>query len=66
VRALGCNAEVVSEECPLPALRIPQVGDLFRPVMEILPGRMMTLALAAQKGMEAGSFIHISKVTSTE
>lgn len=66
VRALGGKSELVSEDSPITALRIPQAGDLFRPIMEMLPVQMITLALAAQKGLEAGSFLHISKVTSIE
>jgi glutamine---fructose-6-phosphate transaminase (isomerizing) len=66
VRTIGGNAELVSEASPNKALKIPEAGDLFRPIMEMLPVQMMTLALAAQKGLEAGSFVHISKVTSIE
>jgi hypothetical protein len=36
------------------------------PILEILPVEMITLALAAQTGREAGRFSFASKVTTTE
>jgi len=42
--------------CPLPAL----------PILEILPAQMLSLALAEILGIEAGRFVHASKVTTTE
>jgi hypothetical protein len=35
-------------------------------MLEILPVQMMTLALAAQTGIEAGRFARIPKITTTE
>jgi glutamine---fructose-6-phosphate transaminase (isomerizing) len=37
-----------------------------RPMLEILPVQMMTLALAAEAGIEAGRFGRVSKITTTE
>jgi glucosamine--fructose-6-phosphate aminotransferase (isomerizing) len=37
-----------------------------RPIVEILPVQMMTLALAADAGMEAGRFARIPKITTME
>ena len=36
------------------------------PILEILPVQMITLALAAQAGIEAGRFTLGSKITTTE
>ncbi|MGH9642158.1 MAG: SIS domain-containing protein [Terriglobales bacterium] len=38
----------------------------LRPILEILPVQMMTLALAAEAGIEAGRFGRIAKITTTE
>ena len=37
-----------------------------RPICEVLPGQMITLALAAQAGREAGRFERATKITTTE
>ena len=42
--------------CPLPAL----------PILEILTAQMLSLALADIQGIEAGKFVHASKVTAIE
>ena len=47
-------------------LRLPAASDLVRPVVELLPVEMMTLALAALDGREAGTFHVGGKVTTTE
>lgn len=44
----------------------PPVPPRLRPVVEMLPVQMMTLALAALAGHEAGVFARASKVTETE
>ncbi len=41
-------------------------GKSLRPVIEMLPVQMITLALAAMAGLEAGAFALASKVTLTE
>ena len=38
----------------------------LRPIFEILPAQMLSLALAANKGIEAGRFMRASKVTAVE
>jgi glucosamine--fructose-6-phosphate aminotransferase (isomerizing) len=48
------------------ALRIPDCDPILRPLVEILPVQLMSLALAAQAGREAGRFEHISKITDVE
>jgi glutamine---fructose-6-phosphate transaminase (isomerizing) len=46
--------------------RLPKVSDALRPVLEVLPVQMMTLALAALAGREAGKFERATKVTAVE
>jgi glucosamine--fructose-6-phosphate aminotransferase (isomerizing) len=45
---------------------LPNTPPGVRPMLEILPVQMMTLALAAEAGMEAGRFARIPKITTTE
>jgi glutamine---fructose-6-phosphate transaminase (isomerizing) len=56
---IGCGAS-------LPPLRLPQCAATLRPILEILPVQMMTLALAGLAGREAGYFEQASKITGTE
>jgi len=46
--------------------RLPKVTKALRTVVEILPVQMMTLALAAVAGREAGKFERATKVTAVE
>jgi glucosamine--fructose-6-phosphate aminotransferase (isomerizing) len=66
VRAAGGRAFLAAEDADETALRLPPVGDLARPVVELLPVEMITLALAALAGREAGTFRVGQKVTTTE
>ena len=66
VRAAGARAFLAAEDAPEPALRLAAVPDLARPVLELLPVEMITLALAALDGREAGRFERATKVTATE
>lgn len=45
---------------------LPKAPPGVRPMLEILPVQMMTLALAAEAGIEAGRFARIPKITATE
>jgi glucosamine--fructose-6-phosphate aminotransferase (isomerizing) len=45
---------------------LPQAPERLRPILEILPVEMMTLALARLRGRTAGNFERGSKVTTTE
>jgi glucosamine--fructose-6-phosphate aminotransferase (isomerizing) len=65
-RATGARAFLVSEDSDRPALRLPGVAPLARPVVEILPVEMLTLALPALDGREAGTFRVGGKVTTVE
>lgn len=50
----------------LPTHLLPETTELARPLIEILPMQMLTLAMANRKGIEAGHFRHVSKVTARE
>ncbi len=43
-----------------------ETSELTRPLIETLPMQMLTLAMAKRKGIDAGQFRHISKVTARE
>jgi glucosamine--fructose-6-phosphate aminotransferase (isomerizing) len=66
VSAAGARAFLAAEDAPEAALRLPAVPDLARPVVELLPVEMITLAIAALDGREAGRFERVTKVTTTE
>jgi len=48
------------------AFRIPRVGEAARPILEILPAQMISLALGALGGFEAGRFAVATKITANE
>ena len=50
----------------IPTLLFPETTELTRPLVEILPMQMLTLAMAKRKGVEAGKFRHVSKITNRE
>ena len=66
VRKNGGRAELVGPSAGLASLRIPEAPEGVLPILEILPVEMVTLALAAQAGREAGRFTLGSKVTVAE
>lgn len=45
---------------------IPVVDESALPLLEILPFQMLTLALAPRRGVEAGHFRHVGKITTRE
>ena len=47
-------------------LLLPVTSELTRPLVEILPIQMLTLVMANRKGLQAGLFRHVSKVTNRE
>ena len=65
VRAAGAVAAFVAENAERAALRLP-LSEPLRPVLELLPVEMMTLAMAALDGREAGRFEVAGKITTTE
>ena len=64
--ARGAHCLEIGAAANLPALQLRNCGPLLRPIMEILPVQMMTLALAGLAGVEAGHFEQASKITGTE
>jgi len=48
------------------AFRLPNVPGSIRPIVEVLPIEILTLALASLAGREAGKFERIEKVTAVE
>jgi len=65
-RKAGARAFLVAEDAEVMALRLPRTSDLARPVVELLPVEMVTLAFGALDGREAGTFKVAGKVTTTE
>ena len=66
VRKTGAKSELVSSNTNFQAFRVPQVATEVRPIVEMLPLQMVSLALAALAGREAGRFERIEKVTTDE
>ena len=66
VQQNGGRAEILGEDAPSAAFRIPLDGVGVRPILEILAVQMVTLAIAAQTGREPGRFELASKVTTIE
>ena len=64
--ANGAQCDEIGTEAALKALRVPESDPELQPILEILPVQMMTLALAALAGREAGHFERATKVTDTE
>jgi glucosamine--fructose-6-phosphate aminotransferase (isomerizing) len=65
-RGAGARSWLVSEQAAEPEFRLPVVAGVARPVLELLPVEMITLALAALDGREAGRFERATKVTAAE
>jgi glutamine---fructose-6-phosphate transaminase (isomerizing) len=61
----GC-AELVGETSSIECFRLADHASSVRPILEILPIQMITLALAARAGREPGRFELATKVTTTE
>jgi glucosamine--fructose-6-phosphate aminotransferase (isomerizing) len=69
--ARGAGGRVVfinsrSPHQPSGSITIPRVNRMLRPLVEILPVQMLSLALAARQGREAGRFERAAKVTTVE
>jgi glutamine---fructose-6-phosphate transaminase (isomerizing) len=62
----GGRAEVVGEDAALECFRLKDDRSSIRPILEILPVQMITLALAALAEREPGKFELARKVTTTE
>jgi glucosamine--fructose-6-phosphate aminotransferase (isomerizing) len=66
IRQAGGRGELIGENSTLESLRVADHGAAMRPILEILPVQMITIALAALAGREAGKFERATKVTTTE
>jgi len=62
----GGKTAWIAEDASSRPWTLPKVAAGVQHVLEILPVQMMTLALAAEAGAEAGRFTHIAKITTTE
>lgn len=62
----GGRAGLVVDGAPEAVFRLAPSPERIRPLLEILPVQMLTLALADLRGHAAGQFSHITKVTATE
>lgn len=59
----GGRAAFVSESGEPGVFRLPAIAPRLRPLVEILPVQMLSLALAAEAGREPGRFHRATKVT---
>jgi glutamine---fructose-6-phosphate transaminase (isomerizing) len=72
LRRLGARVLWIDDEAGSGALRLPRASNsdsiraLYRPILEILPAQLMTLALARLRGHAAGEFSHATKITASE
>jgi glucosamine--fructose-6-phosphate aminotransferase (isomerizing) len=66
VKAAGGRAAVVCESGEPGLFHTPPVPPRLRPVSEILPVEMITLALAARAGHAPGVFSRAAKITLSE
>ncbi len=66
IQEQNARAELVSESAVFAPCKLPAAAKNIRPILEILPVQMITLALAALMGREPGRFELISKVTTAE
>ncbi|MGA9528765.1 MAG: SIS domain-containing protein [Terriglobales bacterium] len=66
IRQAGGRAFWISHDARPAAWNLPAAPSSVSHILEILPLQMTTLALAAERGIEAGRFARIPKVTTTE
>lgn len=66
IRRTGTPTVLFSADAEEAACRLPQADELLRPILEILPAQMMTLALAAIRNREPGKFERATKITAIE
>lgn len=66
VKHEGGRAEMIDFDSPPGPFCLPQAPESVRPILEVLPVQMASLALAAMKGREAGRFVRLTKVTTVE
>jgi glucosamine--fructose-6-phosphate aminotransferase (isomerizing) len=66
IRRAGGRGFLCGPQADLQPLRLPAAPPVLRPILEILPAQMISLALAALAGVEAGKFRKATKVTEKE
>ena len=66
IRDAGGRAEVVGVRTPFESFRLAEHDPAIGPILQVLPIQMMTVALAALAGREAGKFERATKITTTE
>lgn len=66
VRNAGGRAALIGPQSDVDAFRIPLTPPAIRPVVEILPVQLVSLALAALAGLDPGKFRLLTKVTTIE
>lgn len=66
IRNAGGRAALVGPETDLVAFHLPPAPPAARAILEILPAQMLSVALAALAGREAGKFKLITKITTVE
>lgn len=66
IRDSGGQSDIIGEDSSLAAFRLADGGSSVRPILEILPLQMITIALAALGGREAGKFERATKITTVE
>ena len=66
IQSQGGRAELIGQNGAHAALRLAPGSELLLPILEILPVQMMTLALNARAGTEAGRFDFATKITTIE
>jgi glucosamine--fructose-6-phosphate aminotransferase (isomerizing) len=66
IRQQGGRCDFVGEDASTECFRLADHGAGVRPILEILPLQMITLALSAIAGREPGRFVLATKVTTTE
>lgn len=63
VRRMGGRAVLIGETADPGPFRLPAAPERLRPMLEMLPVQMLTLALAALAGHVPGNFERASKIT---
>jgi glucosamine--fructose-6-phosphate aminotransferase (isomerizing) len=66
IREQRGRAQLVGDNRDVPAFQLGASPDIVRPILEILPVQMITLALAVVAGRDPGVFELARKITTTE
>jgi len=63
IHRFGGSAMMVTANTDHGPLNLPPVPEAARPILEILPAQLLSLALSRRSGLEAGAFRFATKVT---